>query len=105
MRSRHEGRCIIGQIVAAEIRLLLSLDDRNGLALGNNVVDADQYRFDGACGGRDDRYFHLHGFDEHNLVAIADARAGFEGKRANASGNFGDDLDLWHPTLPEHPAD
>ena len=33
-------------------------------------------------------------------------RAGFDWKRANASGNFGDDLDLWHPTLPgPHDAD
>ncbi|MCS3448785.1 hypothetical protein M2222_002394 [Bradyrhizobium elkanii] len=75
------------------------LDDRDRLAFGNDIVDLDQNRLDFACCRRRDRYFHLHRFDERNLVAIADAAAGLDRKRANAPGNFGHNLDLWHSTL------
>ena len=42
--------------------------------------------------GAGDRDFHLHGFDEGDVVAIADAGADFDGKRADAPGDLGDDL-------------
>ena len=46
--------------------------------------------------GRGHRDFHLHRFDKGDVVAIANARAGCNGKAAHASGDFGDDSDIWH---------
>jgi len=40
--------------------------------------------------------FHLHGFDESDVIAIADLRAGLQGKPADAPGDFGDHSDIWH---------
>src|SRR6202165_228064 len=75
------------------------LDDRQHLAFGNHVVEADEYRFELARGRRSDRNFHLHGFDECNFVAIADAAADFNGKRADTPGHLGHNLDVWHSVL------
>ena len=38
-----------------------------------------------------------------NVVAIGDASAGFNGKRANAPGDFGHNPDLWHSIPPAQP--
>jgi hypothetical protein len=90
-----------GQIVAQQKydRAKLGFDDRNRLSFGNEFVESDQYclDFSGCC--RCHRNFHLHGFDECNLVAIADAGTGLSSERAYAARNVGDNLDIWHPTL------
>jgi hypothetical protein len=39
-------------------------------------------------------------FDECNVIAVADIAPDFDRKCAHAPGNLGNDLDLWHPTLP-----
>ena len=70
------------------------------LAFGDDIVNVDEYQFEFARCGRGDGDFHLHGFDECNVVAVADAAADFDGKRAHASGHFGHNLDLWHSVLP-----
>ena len=85
--------------VAARNEARSGLDDRERLAFGDDVVDLDQDRFQLAGRGRSHRDFHLHGFDERDVVAIADAGAGFDRKRANAPGDFGHDLDIWHSIL------
>ena len=60
-------------------------------------------RFERAGGGRGHRDLHLHGFDERDVVAIADAPSDFDGQRADATGHLGHDLDLWHATLRGQP--
>src|ERR1700730_5221493 len=40
------------------------LEDRDGLAFGDDVIEPDQNGFQCARGGRGDRDFHLHGLDE-----------------------------------------
>src|SRR6266849_8800592 len=97
----------IGQIVAETVSdkslcrrpQRSGLDDGEDLSFGNHVVEADQYGFELARGRRSHRNFHLHRFDECNVVAIADAAADFDGKRADAPGHLGHDLDVWHSVL------
>src|SRR5215831_6628332 len=72
------------------------LDDRHHLTFGDDVVDGNENGFQLARGRRRDRNFHLHGFHEGNVVAVADMRAGFEGKPAYPPGDFGDHSDIWH---------
>src|SRR6266436_3677216 len=72
------------------------LDDRHHLAFGNDVVDRDENGFQCAGGRRRDRNLHLHGFDEGEVVAVANARSGFERKGAHAPGDFGHYSDIWH---------
>jgi hypothetical protein len=51
--------------------------------------------------------FHLHGFDEGDVVAIPDLAAHFHRKRADAPRHLGHDLDLWHSSflpLSDEPA-
>jgi hypothetical protein len=74
-------------------------EDDEDLAFGDHVVETDQYRFELARGRRSDRDFHFHGFDECNVVAIADAAADLNGKRADAPGHLGHNLDVWHSAL------
>jgi hypothetical protein len=74
-------------------------DDDEHLAFGNHVVETDEYRFELARGRRRDRDFHFHGFDECDVVAIADAAPDCNGKRADAPGNLGHNLDVWHSVL------
>jgi len=40
--------------------------------------------------------FHFHGFDESEVVAVADIGTGLNGECADAPGDFGDNFDLWH---------
>src|SRR6266568_1927427 len=75
------------------------LDDGEDLSFGNHVVETDQYGFELARGRRSHRNFHLHRFDECNVVAIADAATDFDGKRADAPGHLGHDLDVGHSVL------
>src|SRR5258708_27384290 len=75
------------------------LDDGEDLSFGNHVVKVDQDGFELARGGRSHRNFHLHRFDECNVFAIADAAADFDGKRADAAGPLGPDLDVRHSVL------
>src|SRR5437868_11469802 len=74
----------------------LSFDDCDDLSLSDDVVEFDQDSLDSSCRRRHDRNFHLHGFDESNLVAVADIAAGCDRQCAHATGDFGDDLDVWH---------
>src|SRR5215218_8949985 len=97
-----------GQIVAKNRRkhvyavIKLSFDDCDDLSFGHDVVEVDQDSLDSSCRRRRDRNFHLHGFDESNLVAVADIAAGRDGKCAHATGDFGDDLDVWHCRSPRN---
>src|SRR5512134_1285514 len=84
--------------VYAVIRL--SFDDCDDLSFSDDVVELDKDSLDSSRRRRRDRNFHLHGFDESNLVAVADIAAGCDGKCAHAAGDFGDDLDVWHSVLP-----
>jgi hypothetical protein len=70
------------------------------LSLRHNIVDVDEDRFDLSCGGRGDWNFHLHGFDQYDIVSVADASAGTCSDRADASGNLGRDLDVSHESFP-----
>jgi hypothetical protein len=79
------------------------LEDGENLSFCDHIVDAHENGFEFARGGRGDRDLHFHGFDEGNVVAIADATAGFNGKRANAPGDFGHNLDVWHSASPAQP--
>jgi hypothetical protein len=79
------------------------LEDGEHLSLCNHIVNAHEDGFEFARGGRGDRDLHLHRFDEGNVVAIGDASAGFNGKRANAPGDFGHNPDLWHSIPPAQP--
>src|SRR5881397_2382771 len=74
----------------------LSFDDCDDLSFSDDVVEFDQDSLDSSCRRRRDRNFHLHGLDECNLVAVADIAAGCDRKYAHATGDFGDDLDVWH---------
>ena len=71
-------------------------DDRDDLAFGDDIVDRDQDGFQCSCRGRSDRNFHLHRFDEGDVLAVADFSAKLERKGADAPGNFCNDLDIWH---------
>lgn len=42
------------------------------------------------------RYLHLHGFDDHNVIAIADGSSNLHGSSADATGDLRDDLNFWH---------
>src|SRR5438093_12328204 len=84
--------------VYAVIRL--SFDDGDDLSFSDDVVELDQDSLDSSCRRRRDRNFHLHRFDESDLVAVADIAAGWDGKRAHAAGDFGDDRDVWHFRSP-----
>jgi len=66
---------------------------------GNNVVDVDEDGFEPARGGRSNRDFHFHRFDEYDVLAVANAAADLNRQRADPSGHFGYDLDLWHSVL------
>jgi hypothetical protein len=82
-------------------RAILCLDDRDDLALGDDVVNAyEQSLYFSRCRRRN-RNFHLHRFDECDLIAIADVSTGCNGKCAHAAGDFSDDLDIWHAISPE----
>src|ERR1700709_380791 len=102
-QSRNCGRCTTGQIDAYQNSggEYLGIDDRDDLSFGDDVVEFDQYCLDFPCCRRGNRDFHLHGFDEGNLVAVTDAGAVLHRKRADAACHFGDDLDLWHSNLPD----
>jgi hypothetical protein len=75
------------------------LENGENLSFGNDVIEFDKNRFKFACGRRSDRDFHLHGFDECNVVAVADAAPDFYGKRADAPRHLGHNLDVWHSVL------
>ena len=85
-----------GEISRPKPRWASYLDDRHDLAFGDQVVDGNEQGFQLACGRRGDGNFHLHGFDEGDVLAIADARSGLKRKRANAPGDFGHYADIWH---------
>jgi hypothetical protein len=72
------------------------LEDGNDLSFGDHVVEANKDQFELARGGRSHRDFHLHGFDKHNVVAVANGSSGLDRKRANAPRHLGHNLDLWH---------
>ena len=74
-----------------------------GLSFCDDVVDLDQNGFELAGGGRGDRNFHLHGFDESDVVAFANAGAGLGGDRADAPGNLGQNPDFGHSVLRDWP--
>jgi hypothetical protein len=88
---------------AAGIANASRFEDGEHLSLRNHIVEADEYGFEFARGRRGDRDLHLHGFDESYVVAIADSSAGFNGKCANAPGDFGHNPDLWHSIPPAQP--
>src|SRR5205814_10636255 len=73
--------------------------DRQYLSFRNNVVDVDEDGFEPARGGRSNRDFHFHRFDEYDVLAVANAAADLNRQRADPSGHFGYDLDLWHSVL------
>src|ERR1700719_4097997 len=75
------------------------LEDRDGLAFGDDVIEPDQNGFECARGGGGGPGFHLHGLDEGDVVTVADAGAGLDRKRADAPGYLGHNLDLWHFAL------
>jgi hypothetical protein len=97
--SRNTFRADPGEQIYAAIRL--SFDDRNDLSFGDDVIEFDKDRLDSSGRRRRDWNFHLHGFDESNLVTIADSAAGCDRKRAHAAGDFSDDLDIWHIRPPK----
>jgi hypothetical protein len=76
------------------------LKDGENLSFGDHVIELDEDRFQLAGGRRSDRDFHLHGFDEGDIVAVADACSDFHGKRTHPSGYLGDNLDVWHSIPP-----
>jgi hypothetical protein len=76
--------------------VISGLDDRDRLAFGDDVVDGNEDGFHLARGRLSDRDFHFHGFDEGDVVAIANARTGCNGKGANAPRDFGHYSDIWH---------
>jgi len=71
-------------------------DDRDNLAFGHKVVEGNEQRLQDAGCRRCNGNFHLHGLDEGDVVAVADACAGLKGKRTHAAGNFGHNADIWH---------
>src|ERR1700712_2072057 len=101
-QSRNCSRSATGQIVARQKYdgEVLGVDDGDDLSFSDDVVEFDQNRLDFPCCRRGDRDFHLHRFDEGNLVAVTDAGAVLDCKRADAAGHFSDDLDIWHSNLP-----
>ena len=64
-----------GQIVAHQKyeRESLGFDDRDDLSFSDHVVEFDQNCLDFPGNCRSYRDFHLHRFDERNLVAVTDA--------------------------------
>jgi hypothetical protein len=98
---RTDSRGTVSNESLCRRRQRSGFEDDEDLAFGNHVVEADQYRFELARGRRSDRNFHFHGFDECNVVAIADAVTDFNGKRADAPGHLGHNLDVWH-SAPRH---
>src|SRR5215210_2282034 len=85
------------------VQFALRLHNRQHLAFGNDVIDADEDGFKPAGCGRCDRNFHFHGFNEYDVVAIANAAADLNGKRADASRHLGYNLDFWHSVLRGQP--
>ena len=101
IHDRHYASWIGGPIVTHQKyeRETSGFDDRDDLAFCNHVIEFNQkcLDFPGNCRGYRD--FHLHRFDESNLVTVTDTCAEFGGQRAHASRDFGHNLDLWHATL------
>jgi len=71
-------------------------DDRDRLSLGNDIVQLDEQRGDRAACGGGDWYFHLHGLDNYNVVAICNGSSNLHGSCADASRDLRDDLNFWH---------
>jgi hypothetical protein len=88
------------QTGCAQLARRSRLKDGENLSLGHDVIELDQDRFQLAGGRRSHRDFHLHGFDEGDIVAVADARSGFNGKRAHPPGYLGHNLDFRHSIPP-----
>jgi hypothetical protein len=95
--SRNPSRT---KVYAAVVIIASRFEDGEHLSFCNHIVEADEDGFEFARGRRGDRDLHLHGFDEGNVVAIADASAGFNQKRTNTPGDFGHNPDLWHSIPP-----
>jgi hypothetical protein len=98
-------RQIVAALIASKSKqvhdaIRLSFDDCDDLSFGDDVIEADEDSLDSSCRRRRDRNFHLHGFDERNLVAVADIATGCDWKCAHATGDFGDNLDVWHFRSP-----
>src|SRR6266571_3919163 len=101
------NRCA-GRIVAALGRLAeecrpnglsSGFEDGEHLPLSHDVVETNENRFEfpGRRGGNRD--FHLHRFDEYDVIAVADASPDLDRKRADAPGDLGHNLDVWHSVL------
>ena len=72
------------------------------LAFGHHVVELDEDRCELARRRRGHRDFHLHGLDEGDVLAVADAGPGLHRKCADAAGHLGHNLDLWHSIPQRH---
>jgi hypothetical protein len=88
------------QSLCAQLARRSRLKDGENLSLGHHIVEADKDRLHLARGWRRHRDFHLHGFDEGDVIAIADASPDFDGKRAHAPRHLGHDLDIRHSIPP-----
>src|SRR6266478_9792815 len=78
-------------------------EDGEHLTLSDDVVEADENRFEfPRCRGGN-RGLHLHRFDEYDVVPIADASPDPYRKRADTPGDLGHNLDVWHSVLRGQP--
>src|SRR5882757_9015066 len=104
---RWSNRCA-GRIVAPSRRLgeacrpdglSSGFEDGEHLTLSHDVVETDENRFEFPGRRCRDRDFHLHRFDEYDVIAVADASPDLDRKRADAPGDLGHNLDVWHSVL------
>src|SRR5882724_10288484 len=74
-------------------------EDGKDLSFDNHIVETDENRFEFSRRRCRDRDFHLHRFDEYDVIAIADASPDLDRERADAPGDLGHNLDVWHSVL------
>src|SRR6266550_4037170 len=84
---------------SCRISISSGFEDGEDLSFGDNVVETDKNQFKLSCRRGRDRDFHLHRFDERNVVAVADASPDLDWKRAHAPGDLGHYLDVRHFVL------
>jgi hypothetical protein len=71
-------------------------DHGDRLSFGKEIVELGEEQCDRSVRGREHRYLHLHRFGHENVAAIRDGSSNLHGRCADASRDFGDDLNFWH---------
>src|SRR6266852_7772917 len=99
VRDGLSRRCIGSQRQCRPDGRSSGFEDGKDLSFGNHIIEADKNRFEFSRRRGGNRDLHLHRFDEYDVIAIADASPDLDRKRADAPGDLGHNLDVWHSVL------